>query len=107
MNDTQTAIPLTRSQKAGHPKKAVVCRCSSKQDFFSKCDQIRRKQRIWSHLLKKSLMEKFIFGAVKGVVLIFFILRVIFDHTFRPKIDKLFLLGICFPQKMSNVICDL
>ena len=31
------------------------------QDFFSKCDQIRRKLRIWSHLLKKSLMENFNF----------------------------------------------
>ena len=31
--------------------------------FFSKCDQIRRKLRIWSHLLKKSLMENFIFRA--------------------------------------------
>ena len=30
-------------------------------DFFSNCDQIRRKLRIWSHLLKKSLMESFIF----------------------------------------------
>ena len=30
-------------------------------DFFSKCDQIRRKLRIWSHLLKKSLMKNFIF----------------------------------------------
>ena len=29
----------------------------SNKDFFSKCDQIRRKLRIWSHLLKKSLME--------------------------------------------------
>ena len=29
--------------------------------FFSKCDQIRRKLRIWSHLLKKSLMRNFIF----------------------------------------------
>ena len=28
------------------------------KDFFSKCDKIRRKPRIWSHLLKKSLMEK-------------------------------------------------
>ena len=27
------------------------------EDFFSKNDQIRRKSRIWSHLLKKSLME--------------------------------------------------
>ena len=34
------------------------------KDFFSKCDQIRRKLRIWSHLLKKSLMESFIFCAV-------------------------------------------
>ena len=31
--------------------------------FFSKCDQIRRKLRIWSHLLKKFLMENFIFCA--------------------------------------------
>ena len=30
-------------------------------DFFSKCDQIRRELRIWSHLLKKYLMENFIF----------------------------------------------
>ena len=34
------------------------------KDLFSKCDQIRRKLRIWSHLLKKSLMENFIFCAV-------------------------------------------
>ena len=34
------------------------------KDFFSKCDQIRRKLRIWSHLLKKALMENFIFRAV-------------------------------------------
>ena len=33
-------------------------------DFFSKCDQIRRKLRIWSHLLKKSLMGNFIFCSV-------------------------------------------
>ena len=35
------------------------------EDFFSKCDQIRRNLPIWSHLLKKSLMENFIFCAVK------------------------------------------
>ena len=34
------------------------------EDFFSKCDQIRRKLWIWSHILKKSLMENFIFCAV-------------------------------------------
>ena len=33
------------------------------KDFFNKCDQIRRKLRIWSHLLKKSLMENFMFCA--------------------------------------------
>ena len=34
------------------------------KDFFSKCDHIRSYLRIWSHLLKKSLMENFIFCAV-------------------------------------------
>ena len=32
--------------------------------FFSKCDQIRRRLRIWSHLLKKFLIENFTFCAV-------------------------------------------
>ena len=31
------------------------------QDFFSKCDQNHSFLRIWSHLLKKSLTENFIF----------------------------------------------
>ena len=31
------------------------------KDFFSKRDQFRRRLRIWSYLLKKSLMENFIF----------------------------------------------
>ena len=34
------------------------------KNFFSKCDQIRRKLQIWSHLLKKSLMKNVIFCAV-------------------------------------------
>ena len=36
----------------------------SSEVFFSKCDQIRRKMRIWSHLLKKSLIGNFIVCAV-------------------------------------------
>ena len=36
------------------------------KDFFSKCDQFSRKLRIGSHLLKKSLMENFIFCVVKS-----------------------------------------
>ena len=34
------------------------------KNFFNKCDQIRRDVRIWSHLLKKFLMENFSFCAV-------------------------------------------
>ena len=33
-------------------------------DFFSKCDKIRKKMRTCSHLLMKSLKRNFIFGAV-------------------------------------------
>ena len=51
---------------------AMVCKISdtaqkmkfSIKDFFSKSDQIRRKLVIWSYLLKKPLMENFIFCAV-------------------------------------------
>ena len=53
------------------PDKAVITAQKMKfsiKDFFSKCDQIRRKRRIWSHLLKKSLMEDFIFCAVNGKI---------------------------------------
>ena len=38
------------------------------KDFFSKCEEIRRKLRIWSHLLKKSLIENLIFCAVYRVL---------------------------------------
>ena len=34
------------------------------KDFFSECDRIRRKLRIWLNLLKKPLMENLIFCAV-------------------------------------------
>ena len=34
--------------------------------FFSKCDQIRSFLQTWFYLLKKSLMENFIFCAVYG-----------------------------------------
>ena len=34
------------------------------KDFFGKCYQIRRKLRIWPHLMKKTLMKNFIFCAV-------------------------------------------
>ena len=66
------------------------------KDFFSKCDQIRRKLRIWSHLLKKSLLENFIFVqylivlwiAYLGFLVVhlgFFIrtMSYVYDGTFR------------------------
>ena len=34
------------------------------KDFYRKCEQIRRKLRICSHLLKKSIMENLMFCAV-------------------------------------------
>ena len=34
------------------------------KDFFSKCDQIRGFLRIWSYLVKKFIVENFIFCAV-------------------------------------------
>ena len=34
------------------------------KDFFSKCEQICSSLRIWSHLLKKSSMENFLFCVV-------------------------------------------
>ena len=37
------------------------------RDFFSKYNQMRSFLRIWSYLLKKSLMENFIFDEVKEV----------------------------------------
>ena len=40
------------------------------KDFFSKCDQICRKLRIWSHLLKKTLMESLVFCAVRMSMLV-------------------------------------
>ena len=39
------------------------------KDFSRKCDQIRRKLRIWSHLLEKSLIENFIFCAMREMLL--------------------------------------
>ena len=39
------------------------------KEFFSKCDQIRSFLRIWSHLLKKSLIEKFIILCIKFQIL--------------------------------------
>ena len=68
--------------------------------FFSKCDQIRRKQRIWSHLLKKSLVENFIFRAWKqshkkrkdslegNLDRVLFVTELEFPNTLVPRLPK-------------------
>ena len=38
------------------------------KNFFNKCHQICRKLLIWSHLLRKSLMENFIFCAADAEI---------------------------------------
>ena len=62
---------INRSLDAGrklnlHKTLSALCITAQKikfsiKDFFGKCDQIRRKLRIWSHLMKKPLMKNFIF----------------------------------------------
>ena len=86
LNGCETLFPFLRSETEGIINKAlsVFANCTNLDErwrkavskvtaqkmkffiegFFSKCDQIRRKLRIWSHLLKKSSMENFTFCAV-------------------------------------------
>ena len=66
-NITPFFPPIIYSSIVNTAQKIKICI----KDFFSKCDQIRRELRIWSHLLKKSSMENFIFCAVKGTVIYF------------------------------------
>ena len=47
------------------------------KDFLSKCDKIRRKLQIWSHLLKKSLIENCIFCAVSKLVTYYFTFQIL------------------------------
>ena len=65
------------------------------EDFFSKCDKIRSFLRIWSHLLKKSLMENFIsvqcelfFTLNKSPLINFFSCRMI-SKCFSLKLRKI------------------
>ena len=53
----------------------------SVKGFFSKCDQIRSFLRIWSHLLKKSLMKNFIF--VQCYLIVFYDVKNIVETFFE------------------------
>ena len=70
-----TSIGHLLRSSSGRPRDVILpsgmlyCFRSTKYEvfhkgFLSKCDQIRSFLWIWSHLLKKSLMENFIFWAV-------------------------------------------
>ena len=61
------------------------------KNFSSICDQIRRKLRIWSHLLKKSWMENFIFCAVWVKYLNTFIIYSFLRYVFRGSIPHSYL----------------
>ena len=50
-----------------------MCKCEC---FFSKCDKIYSFLRVWSHLLRKSLMENFISCAVSAQRLLTFIQKI-------------------------------
>ena len=62
---------FNNEQKTSEDRTAQKMKFSIK-DFFSKYDKIRDFLRIKSHLLKKSLMENFIFCAVSQVKLVLY-----------------------------------
>ena len=62
---TLASSQITKSPLSNKYQITVQKMKFSIEDFFSKCDQIRSFLRIWSNLLKKSLIENFIFCAVR------------------------------------------
>ena len=69
----------------------------SNKYFFRKCDQFRRKLRIWSHLLKKSLIENFIFCAVTIPTL----MDIEFDGLCRKNYVALYYCTLTLPEKYN------
>ena len=69
----------------------------SVKDFFSKCDEIRSLLRIWSYLLKKSLLESFIFRAVVEIMFIASLGQT--SHALPVAILKKVSIGICLKSQ--------
>ena len=66
------------------------------KDYFSKCDQIWSVLRIWLYLLKKSLMENFIFWS-QLIVLIFIDIEALFSFgTILGLTGSTWHIGTCF-----------
>ena len=59
------------------------------KDFLSKCDQIRRKLQIWSYLLKKSLVENFIWKSYAQMDASFLFGSQSLDHSLNYVLDPL------------------
>ena len=59
--------PLYTSWVQEGPGKKCTKMKFSIKDLFSKCDQICSFLRIWSHLLKESLIKNLIFRAVSNL----------------------------------------
>ena len=76
-------------------------------DFFSKRYQIHRKLCIWSHLLKKSVMENFIFCVVYLTTSWFkedgLTCSVVASHTIRQLFWKLLKLRLRYKISSSKV----
>ena len=87
--------PNPQSVASNYRPDTVQKKKLSIKDFFSKCDQIRSFLRIWSHLLKKSLMKNFIFCAV------IFCCIFIGSHMKPSKPKSLFLYVECFQNEMQ------
>ena len=59
------------------------------KDFFSKCDYIHSFLRIWPHLLKKPLMQNFIFCAVLFAI-IWIVIYLSFFKIYLQSFRKIF-----------------
>ena len=71
------------------------------KNLFSKCDHIRRKLRIWSHLLKKSLMENFFLWNVRHNC--FPLIQSLWLEIARTDADELRLHGM--ERRMIGMVC--
>ena len=79
------------------------------KDFFSKCDQIRRKLGIWSQLLKKSLTENFIFCAVMDHILspLPFLIYMIDCMAFHNSVVHYFIDNANLSLELKNLPCSI
>ena len=102
-------------KKWQHDKCYIVQKIKfSIKDLSSKWDQIRRKLWMWSHLLEKSLMEKFIFCALwhgeRTIRKCNFASDVLFRWPLKPTKNSVYsiydLQGIKLPNKLRQEYND-